>query len=86
MHPESNQVAPGDPGTERIVLLELLRDERSERWTRTELERELYDVDPDAISGSLISLEAVGVVSVNGEQVQASPAVRRIDALDMICI
>jgi hypothetical protein len=86
MRPKSKQVAPADPGTERIVLLELLRDERPEEWTRTELEHELYDVDPDAIVGFLEALAAVGVVSLDGEAVQASPAARRIDALDMICI
>lgn len=75
-----------DPGTERIVLFALLRDKRPELWTRSELERDLYDVDPDAIRDSLVSLGAVGVVSLDGEQVQASPAARRIDALDMICV
>jgi hypothetical protein len=74
------------PGTERIVLFALLRDERPEQWTRSELEADLYDVDPDAIRGSLMSLGAVGVVRLDGEHVQASPAARRIDALNMISV
>jgi hypothetical protein len=86
MRPESKQVVAAHPGTERIVLFELIRQGRPERQTRSELERELYDVDPGAIRDSLASLAAVGVVSLDGEAVQASPAVRRIDALDMICV
>jgi hypothetical protein len=86
MRPESKQVAPAHPGTERAVLFALLRRARSQCWSRVELERDLYDVEPDVIRGSLASLEAVGAVRFDGEQVQASPAVRRIDALDMICI
>ena len=77
---------PAFPGTERIVLFVLLRRAHSERWSRPELERELYDVDPDAIRGSLVSLGAVGAVNLDGEHVQVSSAVWRIDALDMICI
>jgi len=79
-------IYPADPGTERVVLFVLLRSEHPQCWSRLELERDLYDVDPDAIRGSLSSLAAVGVVSLDGEQVQASPAARRIDALDMICV
>lgn len=84
MQSESKQVAPAYPGTERIVLFELLRRGRPEKRTRSDLERELYDVDPVAIRGSLVSLAAVGVVCLDGKAVQASPAVRRVDALDMI--
>lgn len=86
MRLESKQVVPVYPGTERIILFALLRNGRPQRWSRAELEHDLYDVEPDAIRGSLASLEAVGVVKLDGEQVQASPAARRIDALDMICV
>jgi hypothetical protein len=86
MRPKSKQVLPADPGTERIVLFELLRDERPAQWTRSELEHELHDIDPDAIISSLESLAAVGVVNLDGETIQASPAARRIDALEMICV
>jgi hypothetical protein len=86
MQHESKLVVSGDPGTERILLFALLRSGRPAQWSRLELERELYDVAPDVIRGSLVALGAIGVVSLDGEQVQASPAVRRIDALDMICI
>jgi hypothetical protein len=77
---------PTFPGTERIVLFALLHKAHAQEWSRAELEADLYDVDPDAISGSLASLIAVGVVSLSCGMVLASPAVRRIDALDMICI
>jgi hypothetical protein len=77
---------PAFPGTERIVLFALLRAKRPELWTRSQLERDLYEVDSYAIRGALASLGTVGVVKLNGEHVQASPAAWRIDALDMICV
>lgn len=73
-------------GTERLILLSLLRRNHPPQWSRTELKRDLYDIAPDAITDALTELEAVGVVIVAGETVQASSSARRIDALHMICI
>lgn len=81
MRAKSKQV-PGDLGTERVVVLQVLDGERS----RTELERELHDIDREAISGALSSLEALGVVIVEGEQVRASPCAQRLDALGLITV
>lgn len=86
MHEESKQVPPSDEGTERLVLLQLLRDDRPVRWTRVRLERALYDVDRTAIREAVVSLAAVGVVILNGKHLQASPCAWRIDALGMIAI
>jgi Bacterial RNA polymerase, alpha chain C terminal domain len=74
------------PGLERLILLELLRHKRPKQRSRPELERALSDMDRNAIHDSLCSLAAVGAVNLDGRTVQASPAARRIEALDMICI
>ena len=86
MHEESKQVPPSDEGTERLVLLQLLRDDRPERWSRVDLLGELYDVDADAIEDAVLSLASVGVVVLDGKQVRASSCAWRIDALDLISI
>jgi hypothetical protein len=85
MQTESCQVPPGDPGTERLLVLLLLRADHP-RWSRSELEADLYDVDRDAIRRSVAYLAAVGVATLDGTTVEASPAARRIDALCMIGI
>ncbi|HEY3758448.1 MAG TPA: hypothetical protein VGL37_01695 [Solirubrobacteraceae bacterium] len=85
MRTESSQVAPGDPGTERILIFLLLRDDRR-RWSLADIEADLYDVAPDAIRGSVAYLAAVGVAALNGETVEASAATRRIDALCDIAV
>jgi hypothetical protein len=85
MQNESNQVPPGDPGTERLLIFLLLRDDHRQ-WSCTEIEADLYDVDPGAIRDSLAYLAAVGVVTLDGEAVEASAAARRIDALCEIAV
>jgi hypothetical protein len=73
-------------GTQCLVVLQLLRDDHSLRWPRGELERELYDVDPEAIGVALERLCAQGVVHAEGEHVWASACARHLDALGFICI
>jgi hypothetical protein len=73
-------------GTERLILLSLLRRNHPAQWSRTELKRDLYDIPSEAITDALTELEIVGVVIVAGETIQASSCARRIDALHMICI
>lgn len=85
MRTKSKQVPPGDPGTERLLILLLLRVDHP-LWSRSELETNLYDVAPDTIGRSLAYLMAVGVATLNSETVEASPAARHIDALCMIGI
>ncbi len=86
MPDKSKQFPDGDPGTERLVSLQLLRKEHPERWTRAELLCELYDVDEDAITGSLGHLERLGLVVLDGEHVQASEGLRHLDTLGLVCI
>jgi hypothetical protein len=71
---------------ERALVLQVLRDDHPERWTRAELEAEVFDFDPLTVNEALTRLAAVGVVILDGERVRASACARRIDALELIAI
>jgi hypothetical protein len=73
-------------GAQCLVVLQLLRDDHRPHWSRGELERELYDVDPEAIGVALERLSEQGVAQQEGEQVWASACARHLDALGFICI
>jgi hypothetical protein len=87
MTPTHDQFPDGDPGTERIIVLQLLRRDRSEWWRRTEVLRKLRDIDPDAVLGSLEHLARLGLLDRAGARFKASDALRYIDnTLDLICL
>jgi hypothetical protein len=86
MHGESKQFPDGEFETERVIVLQLLRDDRPAWWSRADVLRELHDVNEEAIRGSLGHLGRLGVLDVDGERVRASDAVRHLDALGFICI
>jgi hypothetical protein len=73
-------------GVQCVVVLQVLRNDHEPRWSRREIERELHDVDPEAIGVALERLHEQGVVQTEGEQVWASPCARHLDALGFICI
>jgi hypothetical protein len=75
-----------EEGTQCLVVLQVLRDDHKPPWSREEIEQELADVDPEAIGVALERLEEQGVVTRDGEQIQASPCARHLDALGFICI
>ncbi len=79
MQPESKQVPAC---VERIVALCAL--DRPAGCSRAQLDRELCDIDPEAVSAAVSGLEAVGVVTVEGEKVRASECIRHLDALNLI--
>jgi hypothetical protein len=79
MQPESKQVLVR---VERIVALFVL--DRPGGRARAELDAELHDIDPEAVSAALSSLEGEGVVIVEGEKVRASECIRHLDALNLI--
>ena len=72
--------------TERIVALQLLGTAGGQRLTRSELAAELSDIAGDEIADALTSLAEAGVAIIEGEQVWASSATRRLDHLDLICV
>ncbi len=82
----TNQYPDGEPETERIIVLELLRKDRSELWSRAEVLRRLDDIDPDAVRGSVEHLERLGVLVADGKRVRVTDSVRHIDSLHLICI
>jgi hypothetical protein len=87
MQDESKQFPDGEPATERIIVLQLLRKDRSEWWSRAEVLRKLRDIDTDAVQGSLAHLERLGLLDRNGARFKASDGLRYIDdVLDLICI
>ncbi len=85
MHREQADPLEQD-GTQCLVVLQLLRDDRTPHWSRGELELELYDVDPRAIGVALERLREQGVVHGDGERVWASACALHLDALGFICI
>jgi len=72
-------------GTERVVLLHLLTEDR-ERWTREQLQAALVDVDPEAIDEALRTMAELGLTVADGESFAASPGARRVDAMGLIGI
>jgi DNA-binding HxlR family transcriptional regulator len=81
---------PPDPlqedGTQCVVVLQVLRDDHPQPWTLADLDRELVDVDPDAIAVALDRLAEQGVVVRKGEQITVSPCARHLDDLGFVCI
>ena len=85
MRSQFNRI-PGDLDRriQRAVVLQVLRDDHHQRWTRAELESELSDVEPDAVNRAVASLATLGVIRVERDVVFASLAARRLDELELI--
>ena len=75
-----------EASTQCVVVLQVLREDHPLPWTRAEIERELHDVDDEAIGVALERLHEQGVVNVDGEQISASACARHLDALGFVCI
>jgi hypothetical protein len=71
---------------QRAVVLQLLRDDHPERWSRGELERELSDLEPVAISEAIVRLAKHDVVRVSRGSLWATRPARHLDELDMVTI
>ena len=54
---------------ERAVVLQLLRDDHDQQWSCAELEAEINDVQPSALSGAIAELERQGVATAKGKRV-----------------
>ena len=76
----------GPEVAERAVILQVLRDDHDERWSRAELEREIYDIPPHDIADALERLRQEGVVHLSGELVWASRCALHLDQLGMVSI
>ncbi len=71
---------------ERAIVLQALRDDHDERWTRAELEEQVSDLPPQAVRDGLVRLEAERVLVTEGEHVLASRCVRHLDRLELASI
>jgi hypothetical protein len=71
---------------ERAIVLQVLRDDHDERWTRAELEEQVSDLAPQAICDGLARLESESVIVTEGRHVLASRCVRHIDRLELVSI
>ena len=71
---------------QRAVVLQVLRDDHAERWSRTDLERELDDIPLLTLDRAVVSLAENEVVRVCGNTLCASRCSRRLDALGLISV
>jgi hypothetical protein len=69
---------------ERAVVLQVLRDDHEERWSRVELDGELAYFEGEVVDGAVADLHGEGLVHLENGVVWASAAARRLDDLDLI--
>jgi hypothetical protein len=71
---------------ERAIVLQVLREDRHEYWSRPALAHEISDCEPVLVELALARLQQDGVLAGAGTRVCASTATRRLDALELIAI
>jgi hypothetical protein len=71
---------------ERAIVLQVLGDEHSPRWTRSELEAQLDRIDLLTVNDALALLASDGVVVLDGEDVRAAACAQRLDDLGLVGI
>lgn len=71
---------------QRAVVLQLLRDDHAERWSRAELECELADIPLLVIDRAVVSLAESEVVQACGNTLSASRCCRHLDALGLLSV
>jgi hypothetical protein len=70
--------------TERAIILQLLRDDHDERWTRAELHVEASDMELSTLNSAFELLERHGIAVAQGEYVLASRCARHLDELGLV--
>jgi len=73
-----------DRRAQRVILLQLLRDDHKDSWARSELDAELGGIEAPAIACALESLQEAGVVELEGDSLSASRAAWRLQELLLI--
>jgi hypothetical protein len=71
---------------QRAIILQLLRDDHPERWTRPELEAKIDDIEQQALVSALAILALEGVAVFDDEAIWASPCARHLDSLELVSI
>jgi hypothetical protein len=74
------------PLIERAIILQLLRDDHAERWSKTELRVKISDAETSAVHKAIDRLHEVGVLVWAGEAIRASRCTRHLDELELISI
>jgi len=64
----------------------LVDEEHAVRWSRADIEQELFDVVPEAVGLALEGLRDGGVIELEGEEVWALSAARYLGGLGMLCV
>lgn len=91
MHTESrdrseiDQQAVDGSRLERTIVLQLLRGDHDQRWSRAELGAAI-DADEPIVAAALGRLTEEGVLCLAEDAVWASRAARRLDGLGLICV
>jgi hypothetical protein len=71
---------------QRIIILQLLDDEHTERWTSKQLQRAFSDIEPEFIAEAVAELEAAGVAWRLDDYVGASRCARHLLGLHIITV
>jgi hypothetical protein len=71
---------------ERAIILQVLRADHDERWSRRELQAAIADVEPRALRAAIDRLEQHGVLEPCDNDYVASRCAYQIDAAGMISI
>jgi hypothetical protein len=71
---------------QRLVVLQVLRDDHEERWSGCELADVLAEVEAEALANAIDGLTREGVLCAEGDALWASPALVRVSELELICV
>ncbi|HEY3946170.1 MAG TPA: hypothetical protein VGL78_13165 [Solirubrobacteraceae bacterium] len=86
MHTESREPrAVTGAKLERAIVLQLLRDDREQKWSRRQLAAEM-DTQASVLEQALSSLERDGVLRLEQDAVHASRATCRLDELGLLSL
>lgn len=75
---------PIDTPAQAAVVGQLIG--RASGTLREVLAAACHDVSSDRLAAAIESLEREGLVEVSGRTIQASRALKRLDALGMVCV
>jgi hypothetical protein len=71
---------------QRLVVLQVLRDDHDERWSGCELADVLAEVEAEVLANAIDGLTRKGVLCAEGDALWASPALVRVSELELICV